>query len=303
MHWLLVLSGGNCSVQWPISLLIIPSSYLPNFHSLVGSLYLSISRYLGVGIVVSSYHAMITIKVVGTCVIMGGWIKRSMPWLRTTTLAKHGGSNPSLFMYYFVFVLWFMVVLINAIGIAWDVVECEVTLAFWYEHCKQGESRCLGNRLPYGNMLHQWSDPLGDLGLLGKILSWYLVLLVFVWLTLPPWPTLNVNLESVSITIMSKGKDKSKHNIVFKLYYISSRNVCNLGPSNVPSTCKCARFACELEAFSYGSKISNLWVLHPSPSKCWCEVEMPMRFPPRTQANYEKISMIPPNLKFGFRPS
>ena len=39
--------------------------------------------------------------------------------------------------------------------IAWDVVECEVNLACWYE-CKQGESRFFGNMLlprfgPLGN--------------------------------------------------------------------------------------------------------------------------------------------------------
>ena len=32
----------------------------------------------------------------------------------------------------------------NVIGIAWDTVECEVNLGFWYER-KQDESRFLGN--------------------------------------------------------------------------------------------------------------------------------------------------------------
>lgn len=136
------------------------------------------TRALHVGRVVSSCHAMIAIEVVGTCVIMGGWIQRPTPWLRTTTLAKHGSSNPSSYMLYFIFVLWLVVVLMNVVGIAWDVVECEVTPTFWYEH-KQGEPCFLGNRLPLGDMLPQWYDPLDDLVFLvnyslGIYSSWYL---------------------------------------------------------------------------------------------------------------------------------
>ena len=39
----------------------------------------------------------------------------------------------------------------NVVDIARGVVECEVTLVFWYEH-KQGESRFLGTCLPFDNM-------------------------------------------------------------------------------------------------------------------------------------------------------
>lgn len=76
-----------------------------------------------------------------------------------------------------------------------------------------------------------------------------LVLLVIVRLTLPTQSTLNVNLEFVSITIMSKGGN-SKHNTVLELtnVFVNLRNVCNPWPFDVSSTRKCALFACELEA-------------------------------------------------------
>ena len=67
-----------------------------------------------------------------------------------------------------------MVVFINVIGIEWDVVECEVNLAFWYER-KQGKSHFLGNHSPIGNMV------------LSVICSLcILVLLEIIWQTLPP---------------------------------------------------------------------------------------------------------------------
>jgi hypothetical protein len=50
---------------------------------------------------------------------------------------------PCLVLSYVCFAM-IVVVLMNVIGIAWDVVECKVNLPVWYE-CKQGESRFLGN--------------------------------------------------------------------------------------------------------------------------------------------------------------
>ena len=49
----------------------------------------------------------------------------------------------------------------NVIGIAWDVVKCEVNLTSWYE-CKQDESRFFGNCSPLGNLLPLRYGPLGN---------------------------------------------------------------------------------------------------------------------------------------------
>ena len=137
-------------------------------------------------------------------------------------------------------------------------------------------------------------------GFLGKLLSWYLV-----YSTDPP-SMADLECESwihVNHNHIKQG-DKLKHNNVLELYFISLRNVCNPRLLDVPSTCKHACFTCELEASSFGSMISNLWVLHLSSlSKCWCRVEMPMRFAPRAWANYEKKIHVLANLRFGSRPS
>lgn len=102
---------------------------------------------------VSNYLAVVAINVVGTCVLVGDGIKKLKPWLCATASAKQGSSNPPLVMLYHVFVLlWFVVVPINVIGIAWDVVECEVNLAFWHER-KQGESYFFGTRSALGNLV------------------------------------------------------------------------------------------------------------------------------------------------------
>lgn len=69
--------------------------------------------------------------------------------------------------------------------------------------------------------------------------------------------TLNMNLESVSITIMSKGGEL-KRNVDLKLYFVSSRNVCDPRPLDVPFACKHASFAHESKASSSKSKISDL---------------------------------------------
>lgn len=84
-----------------------------------------------------------------------------------------------------------------------------------------------------------------------------LVLLVIVQLTLPPRSTLTMDLESMSITIMSKG-GKLKRNNVLKLYFVSSRNACDSRLLNVLFARKCARFTCESKTSSYGSKIYDL---------------------------------------------
>jgi hypothetical protein len=49
----------------------------------------------------------------------------------------------------------------------------------------------------------------------------------------------------------------------------------------------------------------DLWpqVLHPSPSKCQWEVDMPERLAPHTEADFKKKPMFWANLRFGFRPS
>ena len=125
----------------------------------------------------------------------------------------------------------------------------------WYE-CKQGGTQFLVIvHLLVISPLR--SSPLGDMDLLVKCSLGNLILLVNVCPNLSPRLTLKVNLEFVSITIMLKGITL-KHNIVFKLYFVSLRNVYNLGPLDVPTTCKHARFARESEATSYGSKIFDL---------------------------------------------
>jgi hypothetical protein len=43
------------------------------------SLYLHTSRYSGVGEVVSNYLAVVAIKIVGTCVLVGDGFKRLKP--------------------------------------------------------------------------------------------------------------------------------------------------------------------------------------------------------------------------------
>lgn len=134
---------------------------------------------------------------------------------------------------------------INVSGIEWDVVECEVNLNFWYDR-KQGKSHFLGNHSPLGNMV---------LSVICSLCN--LVHLVIVQPTLPLWLTLNVNLKFVSITNMS-AEGKCKRNIVLELYFVSSRNVCDLGSLDVPSARKFAHFIRESKASSYGSKISDL---------------------------------------------
>jgi hypothetical protein len=58
-----------------------------------------------------------------------------------------------------------VVVRMNDIGIAWDMVEFEMNLLFGHER-KQGESNFLSNHSPLGNMLPPQSSALGTL------LSW-----------------------------------------------------------------------------------------------------------------------------------
>ena len=84
-----------------------------------------------------------------------------------------------------------------------------------------------------------------------------MVLKVIVQPTLPPQSTFNVNFESVSITIISKG-GKLKRNNVLEIYFISSRNACDSWPSDVPSACKCAHFAHELEHHLIGERKFDL---------------------------------------------
>ena len=122
-----------------------------------------------------------------------------------------------------------------------------------------------------------------------------LVRLVIVRLTLPPWSTLDVNLESMSITIMSSGRGgggKLKRNFVLKLYIVSSRNVCNLGPLDVPFACKHARFACESKASTSGSKISNLECSTPPQAKAIAKLICPWCLPPHARAYSKKNPCI-----------
>ena len=81
-----------------------------------------------------------------------------------------------------------------------------------------------------------------------------MVQLVIVRPTLHLWLTLNVNLESVSITIMSKG-GKLQSNTILELYFGNSRNMSDLGPLDVPLCLQATRYACKLETSSYGSKM------------------------------------------------
>ena len=108
------------------------------------------------------------------------------------------------------------------------------------------KSRSDGNRSSLDNLLPPRSSPLGNL-----------VLLVIVWPTFPPWSTLNVNLESLLIVIMSKGVEL-KCNIVSELYFISSRNACDPRPLDVSSASKLVSFTRELEASSSRSKFFDL---------------------------------------------
>ena len=138
----------------------------------------------------------------------GRWIQGPIPWMHLTTLAKHGSSNPTQVMFYLVFVLlWFVVILMNGIGIAWDVVECEVNHTIWYE-CNQGEF-CF-----FGDMVLLIICSLRDHALLVNYFLNYLVLLVIVRPTLPPRLTLNVNLKPLSITIMSKEGKLKRNNLL-----------------------------------------------------------------------------------------
>ena len=108
-----------------------------------------------------------------------------------------------------------------------------------YEHSKE-KSRFLGNLVLWViSSLHN------------------LVLLVIVWPTLFPWSTLNVKLESMSITIMSKG-GKLKPNTSLELYFVNKRNVCAPRPLDVSSARKHACFARESEASFSRSKIYDL---------------------------------------------
>lgn len=120
-----------------------------------------------------------------------------------------------------------------------------------------GESRFLENHSPLGNVLPPQSGPLGDLVLLLKWSFGDMVILVIVQAALPLQSTLNVTLDSMAITITLKG-GKFKRNIGLKLYFISSRNVCNPGYVDVPCVHKCAHFTCELEASSSRSKKFDL---------------------------------------------
>jgi hypothetical protein len=110
----------------------------------------------------------------------------------------------------------------------------------------RGESRFLGNHLPLGKLFPSQSSALCDL-----------VLLVIIQPTFLLQSPLNVNLEYVSITIMSKG-GKLEHNTLHDLYFVSSRNVCNIRPLDVPFVHKHAHFTHESKASSSGSKISKL---------------------------------------------
>ena len=77
---------------------------------------------------------------------------------------------------------------------------------------------------------------------------------------------------------MSKG-DELKRNVDLKLYFVSSRNVCDPRPLDVPFACKHASFAHESKASSSKSKISDL-ECSPPPllSKHHHKVDMSMRF-------------------------
>jgi hypothetical protein len=143
-------------------------------------------------------------------------------------------------MYNLVFILlWCVDVLMKVIGIVWDVVKYEVNLTFWYKRkqCKQlpkSGYRLSLSKLPSVIFSFWWYGPLGNYSFGNLTLS------VFVRPSLPPWLTLNVNLESVLITIMSKG-GKLKRNIILELYFVSSRNTYDPGPLDVPFACNHAR--------------------------------------------------------------
>lgn len=75
--------------------------------------------------------------------------------------------------------------------------------------------------------------PLCNLALLVNFSLGDLVLLIIVQLALPLQSTLNVNLEIVSITVISNGC-KFKCTIALELYFTSSRTACDSWPLYLP---------------------------------------------------------------------
>lgn len=78
-----------------------------------------------------------------------------------------------------------------------------------------------------------------------------------MWLTLLPLSTLNMHLESMSITIKLKG-GKLKRGTVLELYFVSSRNTCHPRLLDVLLACKHAHFTCESGTSSSVSKFYDL---------------------------------------------
>ena len=95
--------------------------------------------------------------------------------------------------------------------------------------------------------------------------------------THPPLLTLDVNLKSVSIPIMSK-TCKLKCNTILKLYFVSSKNLCDLQPLNVPYACKCACFTHESEASSSRNEIFDLECSTPPQANVVVKSICPKRF-------------------------
>lgn len=155
---------------------------------------------------------------------------------------------------------------------------------------KQGEPCFLGNCLPLGDSFPPWYGSHGDLVLLVKCYLGNLVFFVIVQPTLHLWSTFNVNVDFLSITIMSKGRRRGGGGP--ELYFVSSRNVCDPEPWDVPSARKCVCFTWELEATSFGNKVYDLELLQPSPSKCRYKVDVSKRFSFHAQTKYGRNSMF-----------
>lgn len=153
----------------------------------------------------------------------------------------------------------------NIIGIAWNVVECEVTFVSWYER-KQGELAfmvivCLLIMCSLRDMVLMANCSLSN------------------YAANPP-STINLgfDLQSMSVTIMSKGGEL-KCDTILKLCFISSRNACVPGPLDVPSTRKHVGFAYELEASSSRSKIFDLGCFTPPSANVDVKLTLPRGLP------------------------
>ena len=223
VHWLIVLSGGNCNDHWPISLLITPQFQLAKFPFLDGEfalVHFTLQRSWGSGEQLSCGGCDWSCWNLCDC---GDGFKGR--YLDCTQPPQPNGEAQTLPHINLLSCVCFIMISGCSYECYWYSVGCGwmVNLAFWYEH-KQGESRFLGNRSSFRNLVLLVICSLPDL------LLWWLDPIINCSLgncaANPPLQSrLNVNLDTVSITIITK-RGKLKCNIVFKQHFVSLRNAC-----------------------------------------------------------------------------